>query len=205
MNNKLLILIALVIAIGAYYAQKASHTITAASQEQAKETQVRSVGEAAIGGEFALEDQNGNTFTQENLKGHYSLVFFGFANCPDMCPTALTHITQAMELLPEEIANRITPVFITIDPKRDTPEALKAYAANFHPRLVALSGTREQTTQAASAFKVYHQVADPSVEDYMVNHSGFIYVMDEEGKYVRHFPHTATPEAMAEDLRSIVK
>lgn len=200
MNNKLLILIAVVIAIGAYYAQKASHTITA-SQEQAE---VRSTGTAAIGGEFSLIDQNGNGFTHENLKGHYSLVFFGFANCPDMCPTALTNITQAMESLPEGVANRIAPIFITIDPKRDTPEALKAYAANFHPRLIALSGTREQTTQAAGAFKVYHQVADPSVEDYMVNHSGFIYVMDEKGNYVRHFSHTTAPENMAEALRSIV-
>jgi cytochrome oxidase Cu insertion factor (SCO1/SenC/PrrC family) len=203
MNNKLLILIAVVIAIGAYYAQKASHTITA-SQEQQKQAEVQSSGTAAIGGEFSLIDQNGNTFTHENLKGHYSLVFFGFANCPDMCPTALTSITQAMELLPEDTANRITPVFITIDPKRDTPEALKAYAANFHPRLTALSGTREQTMQAATAFKVYHQVADPSVEDYMVNHSGFIYVMDEQGNYVRHFSHTTAPDAMAEDLRSTV-
>lgn len=201
MNNKLLILIAVAIAIGAYYAQKASHSISA-SQQQAE---MRSSGTAAIGGEFSLVDQNGNSFTQENLKGHYSLVFFGFANCPDMCPTALTNITQAMELLPEDIASRITPVFITIDPKRDTPEALKDYAANFHPRLIALTGTREQTTQAATAFKVYHQVADPAVEDYMVNHSGFIYIMDEKGNYVQHFSHTTNPEAMAEDLRSLVK
>lgn len=201
MNNKLLILIAVAIAIGAYYAQKASHSISV-NQQQAE---MRSSGTAAIGGAFSLIDQNGNGFTQENLKGHYSLVFFGFANCPDMCPTALTSITQAMELLPEEIASRITPVFITIDPKRDTPESLKDYAANFHPRLIALTGTREQTTQAATAFKVYHQVADPAVEDYMVNHSGFIYVMDEKGNYVQHFSHTAAPEAMAEDLRSIVK
>lgn len=201
MNNKLLILIAVAIAVGAYYAQKASHTISA-HQEQAE---VQSSGTAAIGGEFSLVDQNGNGFTQEDLKGHYSLVFFGFANCPDMCPTALTSITQAMELLPEDIASRIIPVFITIDPKRDTPEALKNYATNFHPRLVALSGTQEQTAQAANAFKVYHQVADPTVKDYMVNHSGFIYLMDENGNYVRHFSHTTAPEAMVENLRSVVK
>ncbi|MCH2547614.1 MAG: SCO family protein [Alphaproteobacteria bacterium] len=204
MNNKLLILLAAVIAFGAYFAQKASHSLSPAPSATA-EGEVSTTGNADIGGEFALINQLGEPFTQAHLQNRWSLVFFGFSNCPDMCPTALSTISGAMDIMPEQIAEQITPVFITVDPERDTPEALKDYVTNFHSRMVGLTGSKEATDQAASAFKVYHQVADPAVKDYMVNHSGFIYVMNKNGKYAKHFSHTASPETIATEMQELVK
>jgi protein SCO1/2 len=202
MNNKLLIVIAAVIALAAYFAQKAAYNI--AAQPAASNQHDVASGEPAIGGEFTLTDQNGATYTQENLKGHYSLVFFGFANCPDMCPMGLSNITNALDSMPQDDATHITPVFITVDPERDTPEKLKEYAANFHPRMVALTGSKAQTDAAASAFKVYHQIADTTVEDYTVNHSGFIYVINPQGKYVKHFAFNDSPETIAAEMQVLL-
>lgn len=206
MNNKLLVLIAAVIAFSAYFAQKTATNIALQAEPQTQaQGQVTTRGNAAIGGTFTLTDQNGQPYTQQNLKGHYSLVFFGFANCPDMCPTALSNITNALDAMPKELAAHITPVFITVDPERDTQEALKSYTANFHSRLVALTGSKEQTEQATKAFKVFHQIADPSVKDYMVNHSGFIYVMNPQGEYVKHFSFTDSPDTIASEMQALVQ
>lgn len=217
MNNKLLILLAVIIAIGAYYAQKASLHITPPEQQELAQAddhrghhmpasgEVTTTGKAAIGGDFTLTDQNGAPYTQDNLLGHYSLVFFGFSNCPDMCPTALTTITSALDSLPEDVAARITPVFITVDPERDTQAALAEYASNFHPSLVALTGSKEATDDAAAEFKVFHQKGDPQAEDYMVNHSGYIYVMNPQGEYAKHFAHTTPAQTIAAQMQTLVE
>lgn len=210
MNAKLVITIVIVLA--AIYA--GTHLITPATGPQDNghdhthhqhHHEEAAPSKPAIGGAFSLVDQNSAPYTEENLKGKYSLVFFGFTHCPDMCPMALSNITNALELMLPEHAERITPVLISVDPKRDTPEVLKEYAAGFHPSLVALTGSQEQVNEAAATFKVYHQVADPSVKDYMVNHSGFIYLMDTDGEYVKHFSHTTPPEEMAVELEQIVR
>ena len=201
MNANLIITIVIVLA--AIYA--GTKYMALAPVEVPPHPETATSGGPAIGGAFTLVDQSGAPYTEKNLRGHYSLVFFGFSHCPDMCPTALANITAALDSMLPKAAEKITPVLITVDPERDTPEVLKAYAANFHPRLVALTGTEEQTEQAASAFKVYHQVSDPSVDDYMVNHSGFIYVMGPDGEYIKHFTHTTAPESMAIELEQIVR
>lgn len=166
---------------------------------------VKTSGAALIGGEFALTDQHNASYTHEDLNGQYSLVFFGFTHCPDMCPTALSNITLALDAMPVETAEKIVPILITVDPERDTPEVMKAYAENFHPSLVALSGSPERIAQAATSFKVFHQIADPSVEDYMVNHSGYIYVMNPQGEYESHFNHTTPPEEIAAKMQQLVQ
>lgn len=202
MNAKLIVTIVIVLAaiyIGTHFV--AAPPASAPHQHP----QTTGSGKPAIGGAFTLVDQNGAPYTDADLKGHYSLVFFGFTHCPDMCPMAMTNITTALESMLPQAAEKITPVLISVDPERDTPEVMKAYAANFHPRLVALTGTPEQTSTAASAFKVYHQVADPAAEDYMVNHSGFIYLMGPDGQYIKHFSHTTPPEDMAVELEQIVR
>lgn len=104
----------------------------------------------SLGGEFTLTDQNSAVITQENLKGKYTLVFFGFANCPDVCPTTLTVISQVMEDLGAE-ANKLTPVFISVDAGGDTPQSMKLYLSNFHPSILGLTGTEEQIKQATAA------------------------------------------------------
>ena len=130
------------------------------------------------------------------------LVYFGYTYCPDACPTALQDMSQAIDLLGAKGAD-VQPIFITIDPDRDTPAQMKLYAENFHPRLVALTGTAEQVAAAARAYSVYYQKEKPSTpngDDYLMDHSGFIYLMGRDGRYVSHFPPGTTAEEMAKAI-----
>ena len=155
----------------------------------------------AIGGPFTLVDQDGKTVTDADFKGQLTLVYFGYTFCPDACPTALGTITAAMNKLGAD-ADKVTPIFITIDPQRDTPAVMKDYAANFHPRLRALTGTVDQVTAAAHAYRVYFAKAeggDP--QHYLMDHSTIIYLMDRNGQYLAHFG----PEATADDIVAELK
>jgi protein SCO1/2 len=164
--------------------------------------EVRAVsGAAAIGGAFSLLDQTGKTVTAESLKGKYSLVYFGFTHCPDICPLSLSVITQALDIA-GPLAEDVTPVFITVDAERDTVTAMADYIANFHPRFLGLTGTPEQTKTAADAYRVYFKKANEEAGGgYMMDHSGFVYLMNREGVYVTHFKPDVTPEQMAARLR----
>ncbi len=163
-------------------------------------------GSVAIGGPFTLTDTKGNTVTEAALNGRLSLVFFGFTHCPDICPLTLQLITQALELT-GPAAETVLPVFITVDPERDTLEAMASYAANFHPRLLALTGTPEQVRLATQSYRVYaakspvKDAAGKETGDYTVNHTGYTYLMDRNGKYVTHFSREATAEDIAARLR----
>ena len=160
-------------------------------------------GVAAIGGPFTLTDQTGKTRTEQDLKGSYNLIYFGYTFCPDVCPTALQVMTNAMDQLDEDTQQKITPVFITIDPARDTVEQLESYVDNFHPRMIGLTGTDEQIAQAARAYQVYYAKSKDSEDttDYLMDHSSIVFLMDPEGIYVTHFTHATEPERMAEMLR----
>jgi cytochrome oxidase Cu insertion factor (SCO1/SenC/PrrC family) len=155
-------------------------------------------GEASVGGPFTLTDQHGAEVTERDFAGRYMLVYFGYTFCPDFCPLSLANMTQALDLLPPEQAEQVVPVFITVDPERDTIAQLAQYAPLFHPRLVALTGSPEAIKAAAQAYRVYYAKAgkDDS-DDYLMDHSTFIYLMGPNGRYVRHFAHSATPEEIA--------
>lgn len=158
-------------------------------------------GEALIGGPFELVDQHGRTVTDQDFAGRHMLVFFGFTYCPDFCPMSLDVMTRALELLPEDEAARIVPIFITLDPERDDVEQMRSYAALFYDDLVALTGTREAIDAAASAYRVYHaKVELDAGADYTIDHSTFTYLMGPDGRYLTHFGHDASPEEMAERL-----
>jgi protein SCO1/2 len=151
--------------------------------------QSTSTGRALIGGPFTLTDQNGRTVTEKDFLGKYSLLVFGYTFCPDICPTELGLVTEALNKLGPK-GDAITPVFITIDPKRDTVENVKNYVASFHPRFVGLTGSEEQIKQAASAYRVYYAKADggdAKSDTYLMDHSTFIYLMGPKGEYVTHF------------------
>ena len=114
------------------------------------------------------------------------LVYFGFVNCPDLCPATLQAMSAALDRLGED-GTRIAPLFITVDPARDTPDALKAYAANFHPRLVALTGEAAAIAALARAYRVYYQKAvGGTPTDYQIDHSSILYLMDSDGRYLTH-------------------
>jgi cytochrome oxidase Cu insertion factor (SCO1/SenC/PrrC family) len=164
------------------------------------------LSETAPGGPFALTDQFGKLRSDADFRGQYMLVFFGFTNCPDICPIELQTMSDALDRLDAKLAARITPIFITVDPARDTPDVLRAYVANFHPRLVALTGSAESIGTVAKSYRVFYAKAtgasapsDPAA--YILNHSAVVYLMGPKGEYVAHFNPGTTAQAMAEDLR----
>ena len=162
-------------------------------------------GIAKIGGPFVLVDHTGQERTEADLKGRHALIYFGYSFCPDVCPTALADMLIALDELGPDAA-RVQPIFITIDPERDTPAALKDYIPNFHPRLIGLSGSADQVSKAARAYRVYYaKVDDPEAgENYLMDHSSVIYLMDPDGRYLTHFSHGTAPETMAKRLRELV-
>lgn len=160
-------------------------------------------GQVSIGGAFDLVDQNGQPVSDRTYAGKLMLVYFGFTNCPDICPTGLQTIAIALDQL-GTTADGVTPILITVDPERDTPPVMKEYVQAFHERLVGLTGTPEQVAAVARAYRVYYQKV--ALKDlalgYSVDHSGFIYLMDGQGRYLSHFRHDATPEQIAERVKS---
>jgi len=156
------------------------------------------MGAAAIGGPFKLTDQNGKPRSDADFRGEYTLVFFGYTNCPDVCPTTLQTLTDAMADLGPK-AEKVTPVFITVDPERDTAKALKDYAANFTPRLVMLTGSPADIAAVAKEYRVYYAKAGEG-PNYAMDHTALIYLMGPDGTYVTHYAPQATADDIAKDL-----
>ena len=159
-------------------------------------------GIVRIGGPFALVDQTGRTRRDTDFRGSLMLIYFGYTYCPDECPTALQMMTVALESLGDKATN-IRPILITIDPERDTVSRLKDYAANFHPRLVALTGSAAAIAKVAHAYRVYS--AKPKDHkpgtDYLMAHTSIIYLMARDGGYLTHFTHNTNAGAMARAIR----
>ncbi len=156
----------------------------------------------SIGGDFELIDQNGKIFTERNLKGSLSLIYFGFTYCPDICPYSLDKITAVMETL-EKYGIEAKPIFITIDPDRDSVTMLNLYLKNFHPNFIGLTGSHEQVKKAAEKFKVYYAKAHNGEKklDYMIDHSSFIYIMDKNGDCIKIFGGSSREEDIIEFIR----
>jgi protein SCO1/2 len=138
-----------------------------------------------VGGPFALVDGDGRPVTDKTWQGKYMLVYFGYTYCPDVCPTTLTAVADALDKLGAK-ADRIQPLFITVDPKRDNPAVVKQYAAAFGPRFVGLTGTAEQIAAAAKAYRVYYAEhrTGPGPDDYSMDHSSVLYLMGLDGKFI---------------------
>jgi protein SCO1/2 len=162
---------------------------------------VESSGTALIGGPFSLTGSDGKTITDQTFRGRYMLVFFGFTHCPEICPAELQVIAQALDKLGDK-AKDVVPVFITLDPERDTPTVMGAYVKSFGPNFVGLTGTPDQIAKAAKAYRIaYAKVEDKnSPGDYSIDHSAIAYLMDPQGKYVTHFTYGLSPQEMAEKL-----
>jgi protein SCO1/2 len=159
-----------------------------------------------VGGPFSLVNQDGERVTEKDFLGSYFLVYFGYSYCPDVCPVDLQSMTAALDLLNEETLDKVQPVFITIDPERDTVEVMKAYVSLFHPKLIGLTGTPEEITAATRAYRVYaRKVETESDSDYLMDHSAITFLMSPEGKYIAHFSTGFKPEAMAQRLEDVVR
>jgi protein SCO1/2 len=162
-------------------------------------------GTVPIGGPFSLVDQTGKRVTEKDFRGKFMLVYFGYTFCPDVCPLGLQTVVQAMDDLPSDVQDRIVPLFITIDPARDTVEVMRDYVQAFHPRLVGLTGSEAEVDAALRAYRVYARKGEAKDGAYLMDHSTFTYLMDREGNYLAHFGHGTTPEAMAGRLGELVR
>jgi len=160
-------------------------------------------GSMSLGGPFTLVNQEGRNVTQADFKGQLMVAYFGYTFCPDVCPTELGGIASAMDLLTPEEAARVTPALFTIDPERDTPDQLKAYVTNFHPRMVGLTGTPEQVAEVARRFRVFYaKVERPEISEYLMDHSSFIYLIGEGGKVVALLRPQTPPEGIVAAIRA---
>lgn len=158
------------------------------------------VGKALIGGPFELTTHNSERVTDKAYRDRLMIVYFGFTYCPDICPAGLQVITAALDQLGEK-AQRVVPLFVTVDPERDTPEQLKTYVGSFHQSLVGLTGNAQDIDKVAKAYRVYYRkVQDQSLSDYTMDHTSFIYLMDGRGEFITHFPHAVLPAKLAERL-----
>jgi cytochrome oxidase Cu insertion factor (SCO1/SenC/PrrC family) len=162
-------------------------------------------GAVSIGGPFELVDQHGATRTDADFRGTYMLMYFGFTYCPDTCPITLLKIAHTLEnlaaLAPAK-AERVVPVFISVDPERDTPEALRSYAENFHPRLVALTGAPRELERLGRAYGVFFaKVPTGEPGEYLMDHTGFVYLIGPDGQYVEHFESDASVGDLVDALQ----
>ena len=154
-----------------------------------------------IGGPFTLTDHAGALRTEKDLAGRYTLIYFGFTYCPAICPTELQKMNQALKRI-GTLAEKVQPVFITIDPARDTQIVMAAYVPQFHPRLLGLTGTQEQIDAVLKAYRVYaRRVDDPALSDYTMDHSSYIYLIDPQGLLLEAYGITSTPAEIAAGLR----
>ena len=157
-------------------------------------------GIASIGGPFTLTDHTGQRRTEKDFEGKLTLIYFGYTYCPDVCPTAL-HV--AVENLGDK-AQGINPVFITIDPERDTVSHLNDYVKNFHKDMIGLTGSAEEIKKAAKVYRVYFrkaETAENAGKDYLMDHSSVVYLMDRQGRYITHFTHQSQSTDIEAALR----
>ena len=165
---------------------------------------VTTSGKALIGGPFSLVDGSGKRVTEKDFAGRPMVVFFGFTNCPDVCPSGLQVLGAALDRAGDK-AKAVAPLFVTVDPERDTTEKIGAYVKSFHPGIIGLTGSNEEIAAVVKAYRVY-AVKVPSADDpsrYNVDHSSFFYLMDSGGKYVKHFPHTADADELAKAIAAL--
>lgn len=169
-------------------------------------TQDKQQGRAPVTAAFTLTDQDGKTVTEADFRGKAMLVFFGFTNCPDVCPLTLQKIADTLELQPA-LADKITPVFISVDPERDTPEKMKTYAAYFSPTIRALSGTPDQIAAVLKAFKAYAKKVElpESALGYTMDHSSLLYLYGPDGAFVTAWDPSIETEKLAAALQQNVK
>ncbi|MBL9028923.1 MAG: SCO family protein [Caedimonas sp.] len=158
-----------------------------------------------IGGSFRLIDHHGNPRTDADFKGKYVMVYFGYSFCPDICPAALTNMSEALAALKEK-AEQVHSLFITIDPERDTIAHLARYIESFHPRFIALTGEPKQIEKVKKAYRVYGAKTKPdgTSTDYIMDHSSIIYVMDRQGRFIAHFNHATPPHEMVRVLDELI-
>jgi cytochrome oxidase Cu insertion factor (SCO1/SenC/PrrC family) len=189
------------IGIGVWFVLTPLHAADAPARSPAEIMDILMWNREPVGGPFELIDHSGRTRTERDFRGRLMLVYFGFTYCPDVCPTDLQAIGLAMDKLGADAAD-VQPLFVTVDPERDTPAHLAEYVKLFHPRLIGLTGSAEAIRKAADAYKVYYARVDLNKDaGYTVDHTAFIYLMDRDGNYLGFFPPGTSADRMVEIIR----
>ncbi|KAJ2079314.1 Cu-binding protein [Coemansia sp. RSA 988] len=177
-------------------------------EQELRKRNIESTGKADVGGPFELIDQDGKTKTDKSFKGRFTLIYFGFCHCPDICPDEMDKIGEALELLDRDPKTKdvVQPIFITCDPQRDSPEAIKEYLKQFHPKFVGLTGSIDQVRSACKGYRVYFSKPPKVAEnqDYLVDHSIFSYFMDPDGTFVDVYGKDKTALEMASSITNTI-
>jgi protein SCO1/2 len=203
MSAKAIVVIVLGVLVGA---GSALMLVPGASQRLALTPGSTVSGKALIGGPFTLTDTSGKQVTDKDFRGRYMLIFFGYTHCPDICPAGLQLISAVLDNLKGK-ADQLAPIFVSVDPARDTPEKLGAYVKNFNPRFIGLTGTDKEIAAVAKAYKVFYNKVpskDGDAADYSMDHTGIIYVMDPQGNFVTHFTPATSVDEMTAKLDKIL-
>ncbi len=155
--------------------------------------------------EYSLINQDGEAVSEKTYADKYQMVYFGFTFCPDICPTELQKITEALNNTSPEIVEKIQPIFISVDPERDTSEVLKQYLSSFYPKFVGFTGTEKQVDVAIDGFKIYAaKIDDPDLSDYMINHSSYIYLIAPNGDLLALYKKDDTPDDIQASLEKFI-
>jgi protein SCO1/2 len=162
---------------------------------------VVTTGQADVGGPFQLTDQSGKRVSDKDFRGRYMLIYFGYSFCPDVCPTTLAVMAQALEKLGDR-SQRITPILITIDPERDTPKVLEDYVKAFGPSFVGLTGSADEIKAVEKKYRVYAVKKPLESGNYGMDHSSVIYLMGPDGKLVSFYDEAISPDDLAKDLKA---
>jgi protein SCO1/2 len=158
---------------------------------------------ASIGGPFQLSDQAGQIVTEKNLQSRPTIVFFGFTHCPDVCPTSLFEMSEVLRAMGPD-ADKVNAYFVTVDPERDTPAAMKDYLSSFDPHLKGLTGSPDAVRKMISAYRAYSKKVPLKGDDYTMDHTALIYLMDRNGRFVAPFNLKRKPEEAAADLKRYI-
>ncbi len=164
-------------------------------------------GKVTTGGRFILRNHEGKIVTDQDFRGKFLLIYFGYTFCPDICPTSLLVITEALEALDKTQQEKVQPLFITVDPERDTAEVLANYVKLFHPRLIGLTGSKATIASVTRKYRVkFAKVEEgtPSRDSYLMDHTAAIFLMGPDGSYLTRFGHGTKPDAIASKLRQII-
>ncbi|KAF5803003.1 putative copper chaperone SCO1/SenC, Thioredoxin domain, Thioredoxin-like superfamily [Helianthus annuus] len=199
----------LLIATGAgvifYYDQEKKRHIEDINASSSAVKQGPSAGKAAIGGPFNLVDHNGRSVTEKDFKGKWTLIYFGFTHCPDICPDELQKLAAAIDKIKGKAGLQIVPVFISVDPERDTVEQVHDYVKEFHPKLIGLTGDPDEIKKAARAYRVYYMKTEEEGSDYLVDHSIIMYLMDPNMEFVKFFGKNNDVDALTEGILNEIK
>ncbi|KAM7526498.1 hypothetical protein LguiA_016400 [Lonicera macranthoides] len=200
---------ALLIATGAglifYYDSEKKRHIEDINTASTAVKQGPSAGKAAIGGPFNLVNHDGKSVTEKDFLGKWTLIYFGFTHCPDICPDELQKLASAIDKIKEKARIDIVPVFISVDPERDTVEQVREYVKEFHPNLVGLTGNPDEIRKAARAYRVYYMKTEEEGSDYLVDHSIIMYLMDPNMDFVKFFGKNNDVEALTDGIIKEIK